>query len=55
VPPRHVARNFDRGGNSQVSKFDYLIPLVVEASSIKGAFFWNFFCEYYVQIKPTAA
>ena len=41
---RHVARNFDRGANnSQVSAFDYLTPLVFEASSMKCAFFWRLF------------
>jgi len=40
---RRVARNFDRGGkqqpNNQVSIFDYLMTLIVKASSTKGAFF----------------
>jgi len=38
------ARNFDRGANkSQVSTFDYLMPLVFEASAMKCAFFWRLF------------
>jgi len=38
---RHVARNFDGGGGKQqqVSAFDYIMPSVIEASSMNGAFF----------------
>jgi len=45
VQGRHVSRNFDRRGanNSQFSAFDYLMPLVFEASSMKCAFFWRLF------------
>jgi len=51
--PRHVARNFDRGANNNiVSTFVYSmsLALVFKASSIKGAFFWRFFLNNYVQI-----
>jgi len=38
--------------NSQVSTFDYLMPLVFETSSMKYAFFWrlflnNMFCKFF--------
>jgi len=49
---RRVAKIFGRGGanNNQVSTCEYLMSLVFKASSIKGAFFWRFFLNNYVQI-----
>jgi len=50
---RHVARNFDRGANhSQVSTFDYLMPLVFEASSMKVHFSRAFFKNNMFRFKP---
>jgi len=43
--PRCVARKFYRGvSNNQVSTFQYLMPLVFRATSIKRAFVWVFSC-----------
>jgi len=51
LPTRHVARNFDGGGNNnQASTFEYLMPLVFKALSVKGVFFWCFFLNNCVQI-----
>ena len=48
---RRVVRNFDRGSKSNnVSTFEYLMPLLFEAPSIKCAVIWPFYLNNYAQI-----